>query len=81
MTTVQITLPDQLAREAERAGLLSPERLERWVREQLDARRVDEFFVAMDRAAASDEPACMSPEELADEIAAMRARRRSSKKD
>ena len=28
MTTVQITLPDQLAREAQRAGLLSPEFLE-----------------------------------------------------
>ena len=30
MTTVQITLPDQLAQEAQRAGLLAPARLEQW---------------------------------------------------
>ena len=35
MTTVQITLPDQLAQEAQQAGLLSPELLEKWLREQL----------------------------------------------
>jgi hypothetical protein len=39
MTTVQISLPDQLAREAQRAGLLSPELLEKWLREQLKAQR------------------------------------------
>jgi hypothetical protein len=35
MTTVQITLPDKLAREAQRAGLLSPEFLEQWLRKML----------------------------------------------
>lgn len=77
MTTVQITLPDQLAQEAQSAGLLSPARLERWLRDQLKAQRVDELFVAMDRMAAVDEPAVMSPEEVAREIAAMRAERRA----
>jgi hypothetical protein len=77
MTTVQITLPDQLAQEAQRAGLLSPPAIERWLREELKARRVDELFTAMDRMAAENEPAIMSPEEVADELRAMRAERRA----
>lgn len=77
MTTVQITLPDQLAQEAQRAGLLSPARLEQWLREQLEEQRVDELFVAMDRIAGVNEPAAMSPEEVAQEIATMRAERRA----
>jgi Arc/MetJ family transcription regulator len=76
MTTVQITLPDQLAQEAQRAGLLSPEFVEKWLRDQLKAQRVDELFVAMDRMSATDSPAAMSPEAVAEEIAAMRAERR-----
>lgn len=79
MTTVQITLPDQLAQEAQRAGLLSPAKLERWLRDQLSAQRVDAFFTAMDRMAVIDEPAVMSPEEVAQEIATMRAERRAKK--
>jgi len=75
MTTVQITLPDQLAQEAQRAGLLSPEFVEKWLRDQLKAQRVDELFVAMDRMSATDSPAAMSPEAVAEEIAAMRAER------
>ena len=37
MTTIQITLPDQLAQDAQRAGLLASARLEQWLREQLTA--------------------------------------------
>jgi hypothetical protein len=77
MTTVQIDLPDQLAQEAERAGLLSPELLEKWIREQLKAQRVGQLFSAMDRMAALDEPALMSPEAVAEEIAVMRSERRA----
>ena len=77
MTMVQITLPDQLAQEAQRAGLLSPARLEQWLREQLKTQRIDALFAAMDRMAAVDEPAPMSPEEVAEELAAMRAERRA----
>lgn len=77
MTTVQITLPDQLAQEAQRAGLLSPARLERWLREQLKTERVDELFTAIDRMAATATPLAMSPEEVVEEIAAMRAERRA----
>jgi hypothetical protein len=79
MTTVQIRLPDQLAQEAQRAGLLSPELLERWLREQLKAQRFDRLFSAMDRMSAVNEPATLSPEAVAEEIAAMRAERRAQK--
>ncbi|MFM2058993.1 MAG: hypothetical protein RLY71_3378 [Pseudomonadota bacterium] len=78
MTTVEITLPDQLAQEAQRAGLLSPARVERWLRDQLQAQQVDEFFAAMDRMAAVDAPAVMPPEEVAQELAALRAERRAA---
>lgn len=77
MTTIQINLPDQLAQEAQRAGLLSPARLEKWLRDQLQAQHVDELFAAMDRMAAVDEPPVMSPEEVAAEMAEMRAQRRA----
>lgn len=79
MTTVQITLPDQLVQEAQRAGLLSPRAIERWLREQLKARHVDELFSAMDRMAVVDEPAVMSPEEVSEEIRVMRAERRAGR--
>lgn len=77
MTTVEITLPDQLAKEAQRAGLLTSDTIERMLREQLKARRVDELFQAMDRMAAIDASAAMSPKEVADEIRVMRAERRA----
>ena len=76
MTTVQINLPDQLAQDAQRAGLLSPARLEQWLRDQLKDQRIGELFSAMDRMAGANEPAAMSPEEVVREIAAMRAERR-----
>ena len=77
MTTVQIVLPDELAQEAQRAGLLSPELLEKWLREQLKVRRVDQLFSAMDRMSAIDGPPVMTSEAVAAEIAAMRAERRT----
>jgi hypothetical protein len=77
MTTVQITLPDQLVQEAQRSGLLSPELFEKWLREQLKAQHVDELFSAMDRMAALDAPPIMTPDAVAEEIAAMRAERRA----
>jgi hypothetical protein len=77
MTTVQITLPDQLAQEAQRAGLLSQPVLERLLREQLQAQRQDGFFAALGRMAQVAEPSAMSPEEVAGEIRAMREARRA----
>jgi hypothetical protein len=78
MTTLQIqlTLPDQLAQDAQRAGLLSPAVIEQFLLEKLKARKADELFSAMDRMAAIDEPAYMSPEEIASELASLRAEHR-----
>jgi hypothetical protein len=80
MTTVQITLPDQLVQEAQNAGLLSPELIEQWLREQLKARRTAEFLSVLDRLNAAGSEGYMSPEEVADEIAAMRAEKRASRR-
>ena len=77
MTTVQINLPDRLAQEAQRAGLLSSEFLEKCLREELKAQRVYQLFSAMDRMSAVNDPAILSPEAVAEEIAAMRAERRA----
>ena len=75
MTTIEITLSDELAQEARQAGLLSSERLEAWLRDQIRQRYVDDLFAAMDTMAGIDEPAAMSPGEVAGEIAEMRAER------
>jgi hypothetical protein len=77
MTTVQITLPDQLAQEAERAGLLSSESLEELLRRQLKAKAAEQLFAAMDKMSAVDTVPYMSPEEVAEEIKAMRAEKRA----
>ena len=77
MTTVQITLPDQLALEAQRAGLLSQPAIEKLLREQLQVQHLDAFFVAMERMEQVAEPSAMSPEEVAEEIRAMREARRA----
>jgi hypothetical protein len=79
MTTVQITLPDELARQAQQAGLLSSDSLEKLLRQTLKGQRVDELFSAMDRMSAVHDPAVLSAEAAAEEIAAMRAERRAGK--
>lgn len=75
MTTVQITLPDALAREAASAGLLAPERIERILRERLRAERMERMKAA--RAVLAGQPlAPMTPEEISAEIGAYRAEQR-----
>ena len=77
MTTVQITLPDQLAQEAQRAGLLSSESLEEMLRRQLKVKAATELFAAMDRMAAVETDEDFSPEAMAEEVRTMRAERRA----
>jgi hypothetical protein len=79
MATVRIDLPDQLAQDAERAGLLSPAALEQWLREQLRAQAADRLHEAVKRMDEADDTPYMSPEEVAKEIAIMRAERRAAK--
>ena len=77
MTTVRINLPDQLAQEAKQAGLLSASALEKLLREQLQTKRQDAFFSALERMGQTTEPPAMPPEEVAEEIRTMRAERRA----
>lgn len=77
MTTIQITLPDQLAEEAQQAGLLSPELLEQWLRERLKKQKIDQLFSAMDRMAELDDPEAMTAEQVAEEMTAWRAETRA----
>ena len=71
MTTVQISLPDQLAQEAQREGLLAPERIEQMLREQLRSERIERLKQARAKLAAEPLPA-MTPEEIQIEIDAYR---------
>lgn len=64
---MQITLPDALAKEAVNAGLLAPEKIERILREQLRAERLERSNTA--RAALAENPiAFMTAEEINAEI-------------
>ena len=78
LATVLITLPDQLALEAEQAGLLLPEMLEGWLREQLRRQSIDKLFSAMERMALVDDPPFMSAAEIAQEMEMMRREQRRS---
>jgi hypothetical protein len=69
---IEIELPETLATQAKKAGLLEPEALERMVREALLARRVDDLAKARDVLAANPLPP-MTPEEIQAEIDAYRA--------
>ena len=69
MATVdlKLSLPEQLLKEAEEAGLLNQESIERLLREEIRRRRVDNFFAVADRLAELDLP-ILSEEEIAEEI-------------
>ena len=75
MTTVQITLPDALAQEVTRAGLLAPEKIERILRERLRAERIERMRAAQ-QVLAAEPLAPMTPEEISAEIAAYRSEQR-----
>lgn len=80
MTTleVKLNLPDSLANEARQAGLLTPEELERLLREALRARRVERLTAVRESLAANPLPS-MTSEEIQAEIEDYRAQvRRAS---
>ena len=72
MTTIQITLPDQLAEAAEREGLFSAESIESILRERKKAKALASIEDIRKRVADAGIP-YMSPEEIAEEVRAMRA--------
>lgn len=78
MTTLEIDLPESLAKEAQAAGLLAPEELGRLVREALRAKRAERLAGVRGMLAAEPLPP-MTREEIQAEIDAYRAQvRRAS---
>jgi hypothetical protein len=78
MVNIEITLslPANLAREAEARGLLTPKALQQLIDAEVERRRkVDRLFTTMDDLAAVDLPP-LSGEDLNAEIKASRAERR-----
>jgi post-segregation antitoxin (ccd killing protein) len=75
MTTVQITLPDELAQKAASAGLLSAEAMEAMLREQL-RRRAGEALQAMWQRTPQDELTPEIEQEIVEEVRKVRAERR-----
>lgn len=75
MTTVQITIPDDLAKEAAAQGLLEPGSIEALLRERLAAARVAKMQATRQKLLATG-AAPMTAEEIEAEIQAYRAERR-----
>jgi len=77
MTTleVKLSLPDSLAKEAQQAGLLAPEALEKLIAEALRRKAFDDLLAVADRVEDAGIPP-MSMEEINAEIEAYRAERR-----
>jgi hypothetical protein len=76
---VKISLPDDVASDAERAGLLAPEILSEILRRELARKGTeDKFFEIVEKLHALPDPEPMTPEQVADEIRAMRAERRKA---
>jgi hypothetical protein len=73
MTTVQITLPDELARRAANAGLLSTEAMEAMLREQL-RRRAGETLQATWRRGPQEQLAPEIEQEIVEEVRKVRAK-------
>ena len=79
MTTLELklNLPDQLARDALAAGLLTEQELERLVREALRARSLERLDAVTAKLAADPLPP-MSESEIQAEIEAYRAQKRAA---
>jgi post-segregation antitoxin (ccd killing protein) len=75
MTTVQITLPDDLAQDAQAAGLLTSQALEVMLRERLRQQAGESLRAQWARGPAEE----LTPEieqEIVEEVRAVRAERR-----
>jgi hypothetical protein len=75
MTTVQIQLPDDLAQDAQAAGLLTPEAMAAMLREQLRKQAGESLRTAWERTP-SEELTPAIEQMIVDEVRAVRAERR-----
>lgn len=76
--TLQFDLPDSLAREAEKRGLLGAPAIEAMLREALRTRRIEELFAGLDRLDQVNFPP-LTDEEVRAEIDAVRRERRADR--
>jgi microcompartment protein CcmL/EutN len=76
MTTVQLSLPDDLARQATEAGLLSAEAIQEMLREQL-LRRAGESLQEIHNRMPREELTPEIEEEIFEAVRAYRAERRA----
>lgn len=72
---LKVNLPDTLANEAQAAGLLTPQAIERLLREAVRSKAVNELFETADRLAAANIPP-MTMAEIQAEVDAVRKARR-----
>lgn len=77
MTTLEITLSDDVARDAAKAGLLTRERLDEILRAQLKKAAGDNLFEIMEKLHAVSGPE-MSMDEINAEIKAYRREKRET---
>jgi hypothetical protein len=78
MATIQIDLPDETAKAAREAGLLTPQALARLISEAVKRRQAADSLISIaDRVAAAGIPP-MSMEEVNAEVKAAREERRRS---
>lgn len=73
MTNITVRLPDELARQAQSAGLLRDEAIAALLRDAMQKRQVDQLFDTMDKLAALEPK--LTEEEIDAEIAIARAER------
>lgn len=76
MTTVEITLPDGLAKDAKQAGLLTSEAIERMIKSELRRRAGEQLLESAGKLASTGLPP-LTEEEIQAEIDAARAERRA----
>ncbi len=78
MTTVEVklNLPDPIAREARRAGLLTEQAIERLIEEAVQREAGKRLLDAMQRLRAANVPP-LTEEDIAAEVQAVRAARRA----
>ena len=73
MTSITFSLPDELAQQAQSAGLLRPEALAALLREAVKKRQVEKLFSTMDALTSLSPP--LTEAEIDAELAAARADR------
>lgn len=80
MTTLELKLdlPSRLAREAQAAGLLTPDALARLIEDAMRRRAGQELLAAANRVAAAGIPP-MTMDEIQTEVNAVRAARKTGK--